>query len=327
MVNAKHKDKKKNIGQDLLLGDVYSVREVARIFNIGESKLRYWAQTGFLNPSVKKGARIYYTFSDLIGVKTAQDLLDKGLSLQKVRKNLSFLRSLLPEEKRPLSRLRIRSDGEQLVILGEEAVYEVETHQMLLDFRTESLQENVDNFLENGKPAKKGPTLVQSKTTKRTPEASAYSWFLKGLASSEKEEKKREAESAFRKALELDPSLASACTNLGNILYDSGRVSEARVQYERALALDPDQPEARYNLANIYEEEGRLELAIAEYMRVIAICPDFPDSYFNLGLALEKTNNYTRAGEYFRKYLALDPDSDGVWCRLARDHLLYLDNS
>lgn len=311
--------RKKPIGiGDEIAGDLYSVREVSRIFNMSESRLRYWAQTGFLNPTVRKGGRSYYSFSDLIGVKTAQDLSEKGLSLQKVRKNLNELRKMLPEEQKPLSRLRIRSDGEQLVVMGEEAVFEVETCQTLMDFHTESLRENV--LLAVGRPVKND--VGDAKTS---PCGSAYQWFVRGLAMVCQKEKQGEAAEAFSRALKQDPCMAAAHTNLGNIHYNSGRPNEAAVHYKKALVLDPDQPEALYNLANIHAEEGNTELSIAEYMRVIGSSPGFSDPYFNLGLALEKAGRREQAIECFRKYLGFDPDSDGVWARLAREHIQYLE--
>ena len=83
-----------------------SVREVARLFNLPESRLRYWAQTGFIRPSGRGSGRSLYSFRDLIGIKVAKELLAAGLSLQRVRKNLDVLRLKLPEVDEPLARLR-----------------------------------------------------------------------------------------------------------------------------------------------------------------------------------------------------------------------------
>jgi len=33
---------------------VYSTKDVAELFGLTEAKLRYWAQTGFVGPSVRK---------------------------------------------------------------------------------------------------------------------------------------------------------------------------------------------------------------------------------------------------------------------------------
>ena len=52
--------------------ELYSVRDVAKLFALQESRLRYWMQTGFVGPTVRKGGRFYYTFRDLCAVKAAK---------------------------------------------------------------------------------------------------------------------------------------------------------------------------------------------------------------------------------------------------------------
>jgi DNA-binding transcriptional MerR regulator len=339
---ATHSDEDTDHGER---GDRYSVREVARIFNLTESRLRYWAQTGFINPSIRQGSRVFYTFFDLIGIRTAKDLLDSGLSLQKVRKNLQSLRELLPDVDCPLSRLRVRSDGERLLVEADDAEFEPQSKQLLLDVSTVTLKDQVARVLNLGRPVvgrrqphpSSGATAgARHPTTARKPahlprHQTAYRWFVEGLAMEEGGEGKKEdldgAADCYRKALALDPSLAAAHTNLGNVYYRGSSIADARAHYERALALDPEQPEARFNLANIYDQEGRLELAIAEYRRVINANPSFPDAYFNLGLCLERVGSKVQARECFEKYLELETEKDGIWARLARDHLAALTSS
>ena len=64
--------------------ELYSIRDVARILAVQEARLRYWMQTGFVGPTVRKGGRFYYTFCDLVAVKAAKDLGEAGLPLQKI---------------------------------------------------------------------------------------------------------------------------------------------------------------------------------------------------------------------------------------------------
>ena len=54
---------------------MYSSKDVAQIVGVQESRVRYWAQTGFVGPSEKKNGRAVYSFQDLVGVKTAKELL------------------------------------------------------------------------------------------------------------------------------------------------------------------------------------------------------------------------------------------------------------
>ena len=51
--------------------DLYSVKDVARIFAVQESRLRYWMQVGFVGPTVRKKGKFYYTFGDLVAVRAA----------------------------------------------------------------------------------------------------------------------------------------------------------------------------------------------------------------------------------------------------------------
>ena len=310
------------------MDEVFSVKDISRLFGLAESRIRYWAQTGFISPSIHRGNRRYYSFSDLIGIKVARDLLNSGLSLQRVRKNLQSLRQHLPDIERPLSRLRIQSDGERTWVHGEDATFDVTSGQLLLNLSTGDLQDDVVRILDLARPPRQrtDPT-PQTETRSRDPHPhrTAYRWFLSGLAADDSPETLDDAMDAYRRALELDPSLAAAHTNLGIAHYQRGQLAGARTHFERALALDPDLPEARYNLANLYDEENQLELAIAEYRRVVARSPDFADAHFNLAIALEKVGSRIQATEHFRQYLELTEDQDTVWSRLARGHLDYLE--
>lgn len=306
----------------------FTVKDVSRLFGLSESRIRYWAQTGFISPSVREGGRRFYSFTDLIAFKVAKELLDSGLSLQRVRKNLQSLHQLLPEVDRPLSRLRVASDGDRMWVQSEDATFDVASGQVLLSLRTGDLQDEVVRILDLARPPREraAPPPDPDRPEKEPhPHRAAYRWFLEGLSHDDRETRAADAMDAYRRALELDPSLAAAHTNLGILHYRRGELAEARGHFERALALDPDQPEARYDLANLYDEENQLELAIAEYRRVVATRPDFADAHFNLAIALEKVGSRIQAAEHFRRYLDLEPDEQSLWRRVARGHLDYLE--
>lgn len=310
------------------MDEVFTVKDISRLFGLSESRIRYWAQTGFIGPTIRRGNRRFYSFSDLIGIKVARDLLESGLSLQRVRKNLASLRSMLPDVDRPLSRLRVQSDGERMWVHAEDASFDVTSGQMMLELSTGELQDDVVRILDLARPPHPRTTPLPSQGNPSPdphPHRTAYRWFLTGLSNHEKRETLDEAMDAYRRALELDPSLAAAHTNLGIACFDKGELTQARAHFERALSLDPDQPEARYNLANLYEQESQLELAIAEFRRVVASRPEFADAHFNLAIALEKVGSRIQAADHFRHYLALSGDTDTVWSRLANGHLEYLD--
>lgn len=305
--------------------EVFSARDVSRLFGLSESRIRYWAQTGFISPSARRGNRRLYSFSDLIGIKVARDLLASGLSLQKVRKNLAALRGMLPEVERPLSRLRVLSDGDRMWVHAEDTTFDAASGQLMLSLSTGELEDDVVRILDLARPprSRSEASAPEEKrpAKQRAAHRSAYRWFLEGLAKDEEPDTLEEAIDAYRRALELDPSLAAAHTNLGRAEYQRGHTEEARKHFERALALDPDQAEARYNLANLYDEEGEQELAIAELRRVVAADPEFADAHFNLGIVLERVGSRVQAAACFHRFLEIAGDEESVWTRLARAHI------
>jgi tetratricopeptide (TPR) repeat protein len=298
---------------------LYSARDVAHIFALKESRVLYWARTGFVGPSVKKQGRLWFTFQDLISVKAAKELLERGISLQSVRKNLAALRTALPQVSQPLARLRVASDGERLVVAGGDAApFEALSGQLVIDFAVAQLSSHVAEVMELPSPEARKPLPPAKVEAERT----AYGWFLEGCAIDEAEkalspEEAEKAASAYRRALSLDPQLAAAHTNLGNLAYRQGQRGDARESWERALDLDPEQPEARYNLGNLLEELDLPELAILEWNKVLAFCPEFADAHFNLGAAYARAGAIDAARLHLASYLTLD--GEGAWAEEARN--------
>jgi tetratricopeptide (TPR) repeat protein len=307
--------------------ELYSIKDVSRIFALQESRLRYWMQTGFVGPTVRKGGRFYYTFTDLVGVKVAKDLLAAGLPLQKVRKNLASLRVALPHDATPAARLRICCDGETIVAVKDEIAFEPATGQVVMAFALPALAGHVAEAMQlprsrvEEEPIIRGdavPTAVAPDVTEANDGSIAYRRFIDGCAAEDAGDLDT-AQHRYLEALELQPSLAAARTNLGNLLYRQGELGAARAAYELALEHEPGQPEARYNLGNLLEDLGETELAIAELRRVCATAPDFADAHYNLGLLLAKVGGTSQAKQHLTRYLELDAASE--WASRAREYL------
>jgi tetratricopeptide (TPR) repeat protein len=302
--------------------ELYSIKDVSRIFALQESRLRYWMQTGFVGPTVRKGGRFYYTFTDLVGVKVAKDLLAAGLPLQKVRKNLASLRAALPHDATPAARLRICSDGETIVAVKDEIAFEPATGQVVMAFNLPALAGHVADAMQRrgAAPVEETavPAAIAPDITEQHDGSIAYRRFIDGCAAEDAGDLAT-AEHRYLEALELQPSLAAARTNLGNLLYRRGELTAARAAYELALEHEPGQPEARYNLGNLLEDLGETELAIAELRRVCATAPEFADAHYNLGLLLAKVGGAAQAKQHLERYLELDPSSE--WSSRAREYL------
>jgi tetratricopeptide (TPR) repeat protein len=287
---------------------LWSVQDAARLFGLAEARLRYWAQTGFVGPSVRQKGRFYYNFVDLLSLKTAIGLVDRGIPVQRVRKLLDALRRRLPELDRPLAQLRIACDGEDLLVVEDGAALEPRTGQLVLSFAVAQLSERLADITPL--PAAPVPS-TPAPANDPVPET-AWSCFQAGLAALDGGDSAG-AEARFRRATLLDPALAAAWTNLGNLAEERGERGAARAAYEKALAVDPDLAEARYNLANVLADAGELELAIAEYQRAAPL----PDALYNLGVTCLRAGRPLEARVALERFLAAE--EAGEWAERARD--------
>lgn len=299
----------------------YTFAAAAKILGLPESKLRYWAQVGFVGPSARRGGKPVYSFQDLVSVKAAKELTDRGFKTAEIRKAIDGVRSSLPHVDRPLERMRVAFDGAKLVVLDEGMAFEA-TGQKLFDF-------GLGDLARSGSPRAPAAAPVAALEQPSAPNASArsaYEWFVEGTRAEMHggAEAEAKAERCYREALALDPGLAAARTNLGSLAYRRGDVSAAREAYEAALALDPEQPEARFNLANLVLENGDLELAVAELRRVLQSAPDFADAHYNLAVALERLGGRAAARVHLEQYLSLEPES-APWADQARALIARLD--
>ncbi len=312
--------------------ELYSIPDVARLFAVQEARLRYWMQTGFVGPTVRKNNRFYYTFRDLCAVKAAKDLLAAGLSTQKVRKNLEALRRTLPGDVHPALRLRICSDGDNVVAIADDVAFVPATGQVvMMAFNLPALggqiaalrqsqSQGQSDRSDDGATAST-PQVVDDDPTEANLGPTAYTCFIEACAAEDRGDHV-EAEALYGRALEIDPQLAAAMTNLGNLRHRAGEAAAARRLYERALEHEPGQAEARYNLGNLLEDLGETDLAIAELCRVTQLAPDFADAHYNLGLALVRVGGKSRAKRHLQRYLELDEKSE--WASRARAYLAQL---
>jgi DNA-binding transcriptional MerR regulator len=303
----------------------YTFAGAAKILDISESKLRYWAQVGFVGPSTRRAGKLVFTFQDLVSIKAAKELVDRGFKTAEIRKALERVRATLPEVDRPLDRIRVAFDGDRLVVVDDGSAYET-TGQKVFDFGLGELARKVGELRPG--PASPAPLPAVAADAADGEARTAYAWFAEGTRVEARgpagPDADARAEACYRSALALDPGLAAAHTNLGNLAYRRGQASAAREAFEAALALDPDQPEARFNLANLILESGDLELAVAELRRVLQVDPTFADAHYNLAVALERLGGRAQARAHLERYLALE-DATAPWAEQARALIAKLD--
>ena len=160
------------------------------------------------------------------------------------------------------------------------------------------------------------------------------------------------ARSAFERALVIDPKHVKSLLNLGRVLLEQDRGSEALVRvtaaaeidpesaethrmmgrvrtalrqpdeaiesYRAALAIDPTDVWSMNNMALLLIQQERYEEALPPLARAVQLRPDAPVFQNNLGIALERTGHYEAAREAYRAALVADGSYGKASSSLAR---------
>lgn len=287
------------------LTDVFTQSEIARLLGTSTTRLRSLDRSGIVSPSGRSRGRRAYTFADLIQLRTAQTLLDRRVRLRDVSRAMIALKKTLPKVTRPLAELRIVSDGNSIVVHTQDRKFEPLSGQMVLDFEVRELRDDVVRVL---RPA-------AGRDRSRT----AYELYLRASELDENPETMAEAEELYRHAVELDPWLTIAYTNLGNICFRRQDIVAAEELYRRALEIDGKQPEAQYNLGYVMLERGNTTESIPLFLGAIEADPLFADAHFNLAMAYEQAGESEKARPYWSSYIKLEPS--GTWTEIAKRHL------
>jgi tetratricopeptide (TPR) repeat protein len=276
----------------------YSRADVRRQFRLTERQLKSWERESLVPPLES------YSFSDLIAIRTILELRGKGFRSRNIAEAVSALRRKLDDVKRPLSELRILSDGRKIAVRVAGHKMEALTGQILFDFEAAELG-GVRDFPER----KQGGDLLRESEV----------WFQQGLDLEETGAPVEKVLEAYQKVVELNPAAAGALVNLGTIHYRQRKFGEAERYYKQAIAADPSYPLAEFNLGNLYDEQGRLPDAFHHYKRTLALNPQYADAHFNLALLCERTGDTLKAVLHWKIYLKLD--RTGQWAEIARRQL------
>lgn len=99
----------------------FNTKAIHKITGLTVRRIDYWDRTHFIKPSVSEasghGSVRLYSFTDLVQMRVAKTLLDEGISLQKIRKAITYLKKNMPDVKKPLSQLKFVTDGSTLFVI------------------------------------------------------------------------------------------------------------------------------------------------------------------------------------------------------------------
>ena len=201
------------------------------------------------------------------------------------------MRAQLPSG-RTLSGVQVVAVGDEIVIREGSTLWRSESGQGVIDFTADQLANRTLPF------ARKTPAPADL-----APEREAEDWY--DLGCELELNAPRQAQDAYQRALELDPSHAGARVNLGRLLHEGGHPLAAANHYLLALTARPSDPIAAFNLGVALEDLGRVTEAIAAYEQAIAADPAAADAHFNLAGLYEKEGQDAGAIRHLKAYRKL----------------------
>jgi tetratricopeptide (TPR) repeat protein len=106
----------------------------------------------------------------------------------------------------------------------------------------------------------------------------------------------------LRAALTIDPGFGPARLRLGEVLFKTGELIQARALFEVLLAQQPDSAWGHYRLAQVLSALGDVDGAINHNRRAIEIYEDFGPAHYALALAYRDQGDTRLAQTHMGRY-------------------------
>src|SRR5277367_1841873 len=245
----------------------YTRADIQRILNVSDKQLKQWEEFQFVAP-LAPAAKEFYDFRDLIALRTAKQLIEKGVSPTRLRHSVQALRQKLSEIKSPLTELRIISNGKDVIVESAAGQLEPISGQFFLNFQTRE--------------------LVEKENLRMMPERSADSWFHQALEFDADPATRAEALEAYDRVLALNPQHIDALINRGTLAFEDGHLEAACDFFQRAVQLEPQNAAARFNLGSTLDDLGQTQEARQHLRLAVRLDPTNPDARYNLATLCDK---------------------------------------
>lgn len=126
-----------------------------------------------------------------------------------------------------------------------------------------------------------------------------------------------EAESSYRKAVELDKNYALAWNNLGVLQGHGDAGDDAMEAFHQALRCRRDLVTANLNLGLLLLQRRRLQLALEAYRQVLADFPRNAVAWNGVGLVLTELKRFADARNAFVRAVESDPENASAHYNLS----------
>jgi tetratricopeptide (TPR) repeat protein len=152
-----------------------------------------------------------------------------------------------------------------------------------------------------------GSTVSETALKAPEPARKAYGKGVEAMT----DEKWSSAQKNFEKAVEIYPDYAPAWSDLGQVLKEQSKGTEARAAWEHAVQSDPKYIKPYIQLTMLDLEEKRPEDAVTIGGRAVAMNPlEFPELYYYFAAANFNLKQYEVAEANARRAVDLDKDHE-----------------
>jgi tetratricopeptide (TPR) repeat protein len=278
----------------------YSRADLLRILRLTARQLTAWEKAALVTASEN------YSFFDLLQIKKVRDLCARKVRPAVIRQSLEAMQKQAAGMENPLLEAGAFTTGHRVAFRHDGKVVEPIAGQFIFDF---GVHENVLT----------STTVPVQRSEPQTEPKDAGELFAHGIALEENPNTQTQAIAVYQRVLEMDPEHAAANINLGTLYYNRQDYVLAEKHYRIAISIDARYALAYFDLGNVLDETGRVSEAIQAYDTALRLAPTYGDAHYNLALAYEKMKEPRKALKHWRAYVKLD--HSGPWAVHARNQI------
>lgn len=274
----------------------YSARHAAQLIGLAESAVRSCIRDGLVGTPGTVPAQL--SFRDLSALRTVKALVDAGVPLPRVRKELLAIQALLPAGT-SLAELTVEARNGSVHVRGAIPTNGGGAGQLALPFDA-TLEPSPDHALGELRELPRSP---EAPMPVAVPPATADQWLSRAQLLEERDPVA--AIDAYRRSLRLRPDCTEAWINLGRLFAESNDGDAARDCFKSALELDPAEATAFYNLGVLAQDAGKESEAIELYRRSLELDPQLAEAHYNLATLFDQSGDSRSAIRHINEYRKL----------------------
>lgn len=269
----------------------YSARHAAQLIGLAESAVRSCIRDGLVGTPGLVPAQL--SFRDLSALRTIKSLVEAGIPLPRVRKDLARIQQVTGTA---IAELTIEVIDGAIRVRGGDVIVDPSQGQLSLPFAAPAKPAALGELRELPRGADPVALPVALPAT-------AEQWMTRAIALEDREP--AAAIDAYKRSLRLRPESTEGWINLGRLHAETGDALAANECFRSALERDPDEATAYYNLGVLAQDAGSEAEAITLYRRALEIDPQLAEAHYNLATLFDQAGDSRSAIRHINEYRKL----------------------